>query len=224
MKQKHIEAELKFYDSAFCKKPDLTKINFNWQFQPGIGMSKLFNIHVKPNLNSQVSALDLGIGNGRHAQFFLENGISTITGIDFCSKDLNICKERFQNDPRVQLIKTDLTIKKAIKEIGQFDLVLDWSVMDHIRKQYLKSYIANVVASIKPGGYLIIAAFDLSLPGLWKGKDYKIVDGHYSRGFSIAGLKNLFPSLNVIGSTESTLEDSVNNYRFNTVLFKKEQQ
>jgi SAM-dependent methyltransferase len=221
MKQKHIEAELKFYGSAYCKKPDLTKINFNWQHQPGIGMSELFNLNLKKMFSKGSAVLDIGIGNGRHIKYFLKNGFD-VTGIDFCDKALNICKKRFKNNPRVQLINADFTEKRIVEEIGQFDLVLDWSVIDHVRRQYLKSYIANILDSIKTGGYLIVAAFDISLPGLWKGKNYKIVDGHYSRGFTVDCIKNLFLSLSYVDSVGPILEDPINNYSFNTILFKKE--
>jgi 2-polyprenyl-3-methyl-5-hydroxy-6-metoxy-1,4-benzoquinol methylase len=223
MKQKHIEAELNFYGSAFCKDPDLTKINFNWQYQPGIGMIKLFDLYLKDAFHEESKMLDIGIGNGRHVEYFRKNSFS-VTGIDFCKKALDICRNRFWDDNNVQLIKTDFTKKEAAKKIGQFDLVLDWSVIDHIRRQYLKSYIANIVDSIKHDGYLIVAAFDISLPGLWKGKDYKVVNGHYSRGFTVDDLKNLFSSLKMIASMGPIIEDLINNYSFNTILFKKEEK
>jgi hypothetical protein len=93
--------------------------------------------------------------------------------------------------------------------------------MDHIRGKYLKTYIKNLSNAVKPGGHLILTEFDLSIPGLYKGRKFKIKNGHYFRAFDIGELASQFPNFELIDSREKVLEDKINNYRFNTVLLKQ---
>jgi len=67
-----------------------------------------------------------------------------------------------------------LTEKNSLSKLGKFDLVLDWSVLDHIRKKYIKKYMANILSVIKKDGYAIFSEFDISMPGLFKNKNYFI--------------------------------------------------
>jgi SAM-dependent methyltransferase len=102
-----------------------------------------------------------------------------------------------------------------------FDLILDWSVLDHIREQYVHQYTQNIIDLLSPGGYLIAAEFNHDLPGIPEGQNHKIEDGHYSRAYSIEELQSVWKTLKLIDFIDGRLEDEINNYKLNTVLLKK---
>ncbi len=70
-------------------------------------------------------------------------------------------------------------------------------------------------------GYTIFSEFDESLPGLFKGKKYKIQNGHYSKAYSMFELKSVLKPLKLVDQRAGVLEDKINHYRFNTMLLIK---
>ena len=163
--------------------------------------------------------MDLGCGDGRHSDYFLSLGYQVV-GVDFCKEAINICTSRFKGK-NAQFHFLDLTQKKVLEKLGKFDIVIDWSILNHIRQEYLNSYLKNINSAIVEKGYLFVTAFDKSLPGIFKNKNYKVTRGHYSKAYSINGLIKLFSNLNLIDKKENILEDEINSYRFNTILMRK---
>jgi len=220
MKSEHLKPELEFYNNAFKDNKNRRKKVISWEYSP----SKIIINLLKSNdliYPKNKRMLDLGCGDGRHISFFRKKDFDVV-GVDFSEEAIKLCKNRFKGDSRVCLERIDLTEQDSILHLGKFDLVLDWSVLDHIRRQYLPEYLHNIMGSIKEGGYLIASEFDISVRNLYKGKDYKCRGGHYSRGFSLGGLIELLnPSLVLLDSREKVLEDSIAGYKFNTVLMKK---
>jgi 2-polyprenyl-3-methyl-5-hydroxy-6-metoxy-1,4-benzoquinol methylase len=220
MDTKHLQSELNFYQKAFLHNAGRRKHGYGWESEPSRVVK---DIIIKNKLNADAKnkqMLDLGCGDGRHITLFRQMGFS-ITGVDFSKEAIKLCKEKFKNDKKVKLYRIDLTKKNGLKNLGKFDLILDWSVLDHIRRKYFKTYLSNIKGAIKPGGFGIFAEFDASLPGLFKNKDYKIVHGHYSRAYTIPTLLETLKPLRMIDCRKAILEDEINNYKFNTVLMKQ---
>jgi 2-polyprenyl-3-methyl-5-hydroxy-6-metoxy-1,4-benzoquinol methylase len=220
MKKEHLKNELNFYRQAFSDNAKRRSRKFSWEYIP----SKSVVAIVKKNRLAKNAAnkkvLDLGCGDGRHIEYFRELGFE-VWGVDFSKEAINFCRKRFRGDKKVHLAVADLTRKNILKKFGTFDIVIDWSVLDHIRKEYLKTYIKNISGAIKNSGCGIFCEFDESLSGLFAGRNYKIKRGHYSKAYSISELKSLLKPLVAIDQKTSVLEDEINNYRFNAVLVKK---
>lgn len=217
-----LSSELAFYKLAYSAPDDRRERGFGWEKEPSKVVVDLVEANKLAENASGQRFLDLGTGEGRHLEYFSRLGFDAL-GVDFCQEAVDLCNQRFADHPGIQVRQADLVAKEALADLGEFDLVLDWSVLDHIRPQYVERYLANIVAVLKAGGHAILAEFDPSLPGLADGADSKEVEGHYSKSYSIEELIDLLArfGLQPVDARESILEDEVNNIKFNTVLFKK---
>jgi SAM-dependent methyltransferase len=220
MKQDHLKRELSFYTAAYSDNATRRARGFFWGDQPNEVVHDLVESHqlIKPGFR----VLDLGCGDGRHLAYFRSLGCS-VTGVDFSQEAIGICEERFAGDDLVTLRHCDLTQPGALEGLGEFDLILDYSVIDHIRRRYLRVYVANLVGALKVGGHHISIQFAPGLPGVWKGRDYKLtLGGHYSRAFSAQALAATFPSLQAIEARENViLEQDIMNFPMTALLLRQ---
>jgi SAM-dependent methyltransferase len=219
MKAKHHSSEARFYSLAYSDILSRRARGFGWGYEPSETVDELVCKHGLDSGPGDRRALDIGCGDGRHTGYFLSKGFS-VTGVDFCNEALNHCRELYRGEP-AEFYKVDLTEAGALTKLNTFNIVLDWSVQDHIRRQYLQRYLKNVICAIKEGGYLISAQFGSSLPGLFRSRDYKVKDGHYSRGYSVETLSAMLKPLQVVDSISGVLEDEINNISFVYVLAHK---
>jgi 2-polyprenyl-3-methyl-5-hydroxy-6-metoxy-1,4-benzoquinol methylase len=219
MKSTHLSSELAFYLNAFSNNNTRRKRKYSWEKNPSKVVIELARANGLNKDTKGKRVLDIGCGDGRHSKYFISLGYQ-IVGVDFCKKSIDICTSKFKNG-KAKFYVLDLTNKGALTKLGKFDIIIDWSVLDHIRSEYLKNYLENIHTSMTSEGYLFITAFNDSLPGLFKNKKYKIKNGHYSKGYSINELIKLFPHFHLIDKRENVLEDKINNYRFHTILIRK---
>lgn len=233
MRKKHLEIETAFYDEAYREPASRLKRGYGWDVKPSPSMVELFEKHVRsfcmliPNVYKESWVLDIGIGaDGRNAQFFLQQGYR-VMGIDISMNALEYCVDNWYKKYSGHLIleHSDMSQPNVTKYFGsRFDIIIDWSVMDHIRREYLPAYKANVLSCLKPGGYLISSQFASPMPEKfkpYKGKDYYLWNGHYMRCFTIKSLIAEFPKLEVVDFLAHCPEDAVNGILIHTVLFQK---
>jgi len=223
MKCKHLKFELEFYARAFRDNATRREKAISWEYIPSKTIIEIVESNNLAESAECKRALDLGCGDGRHAAYFRKQGFYVV-GVDFCEEAVTLCTDRFKEDQKVHLEQIDLTEREALSHLGKFDLVLDWSVLDHIRREYLAIYLQNVIGSVKEGGHLIAAEFDVSVRKLYKGKDFKCRRGHYSRGFTLKGLVESLSPLVLVDYREKVLEDEITRYKFNTVLMGKQEE
>lgn len=217
MNKKHLKVELSFYKNAFSKNKKRRILGYGWQFNPSKTTKEIIIANKLTTEAKGKRVLDLGCGDGRHVKLFREMGFEVV-GVDFSDEAIRLCKKKFKNDKKIKIYKIDLTEKNSLSKLGKFDLVLDWSVLDHIRKKYIKKYMANILSVIKKDGYAIFSEFDISMPGLFKNKNYKLTGKHYSKAYTIKSLLVTVRPLKLVDCRKAILEDEVNNNRFNTVL------
>jgi 2-polyprenyl-3-methyl-5-hydroxy-6-metoxy-1,4-benzoquinol methylase len=219
MKKEHLKKELQFYKQAFSNNRERRKRKYSWQYAPSKSVVELVKRNKLISKASFGRVLDVGCGDGRHIEYFRKLGFS-VWGVDFSKEAIDLCRKRFRGDSNVHLKIADLTRKNVLKSLGKFDVVIDWSVLDHIRMKYRKVYLNNLIKAIREGGYAILTEFDTDLPGIYSNRKYKISRGHYSRVYSITELKKILRPLKLFDKKAGILEDEINNYRFNTVLFR----
>jgi len=82
------------------------------------------------NLDSRPHILEIGCGTGVHSRGFLENGASTVTGVDFSSEMLKIAAARLKEyEGSIKLVEGDF----MKLEFGhEFDVVTALGVFDYI--------------------------------------------------------------------------------------------
>lgn len=161
-------------------------------------------------------ALDIGCGKGRHIEFLRKCGYSVV-GLDFSPDALAFCQQKFSGDKLVKLIQCDVT-KEFPKDLGKFDLVLQWSVLDHLRTMYRKTYKRNIEKVVK--NFFLVAEFSW-MEKIFKNKKYLVREGHYSCIYSPADLTSFFDFLTKVDILEDHEEYLSKGVRFNTVLFKR---
>lgn len=216
-----LEAELRFYNQAYSDNKTRIERGYLWPHTTSPSFKELIK---RNNLNEgrEKTALDVGCGDGRHIRYLTELGY-TVTGVDFSENSIRLCKNRFYRNKKINILIKDLTEKMALEELGKFDLVLDWSVLDHIRKENLQHYLQNINCALNKGGHLLSAQFSPGLQGTAKNRDFKIVDGHYSKVYSHKALKELFSNLKIVDYINNSVETNPEKaiIKFNTILFKK---
>lgn len=215
MNAKQKSREYEYYSEAFKNNSKRRELKLgSWPYEPSNSVDKIICSSNIDLINKKV--LDVGCGDGRHVAYFLKKK-SLVTGIDFCDDALRICNLKFKG---IDFKKIDMTKKNATKNIGKFDLILDWSVLDHIRMKDLIIYTKNLMSCLSENGFLIISEFTEDLPGKFKNKNYKIVRGAYSRGYRVSELQELFPNLKCISIIKNSMEDEIKKIKFHTLLFQ----
>lgn len=104
------------------------------------------------------SVLDLGCGNGRMADIFVDHNIEYL-GVDNSDELIKLAQKRFKDNPSYKFEVGDaLTINYQ----NQFDLVLMIAVLHHIPTRELRlKVLKNICNSLKPGGRLVISNWNL---------------------------------------------------------------
>lgn len=216
MDTNHLKSERNFYRALFNGSG---RYGVNpWGEEPSKLMVELLEKHNLTN-GSGKRALDLGCGQGRHIALLRQYGYQVV-GVDFSQDALDICKRRFAGDDLVMLRKVDLTVPGSLENLGDFDLVLQWSVLDHIRAKYVKDYLKNVIGAVK--SFLIVSEFSI-FQGMFKNKPYKIEGGHYSRAYKSQELDRAFEPLQAIDIIENK-DDGAKYWgiKFHTILFQNQ--
>lgn len=113
-----------------------------------------FNQYVKAGN----SVLDLGCGNGRMADIFVDSDIQ-YRGIDNSQELIKIATERFAGSSWAQFAVGDAL---SINYENEFDLVLLIAVLHHIPTRELRlKVLKNIYSALKPGGRLVISNWNL---------------------------------------------------------------
>jgi SAM-dependent methyltransferase len=100
------------------------------------------------------AVLDLGCGPARFGRLLSARGLSAAyTGVDFSPPFLAAA-----GDFAGQLIRRDLTRAGCLADLGDFDLIVCLSTLQHIpgRANRLR-LLAEMRAGLRPGGYIILA-------------------------------------------------------------------
>lgn len=120
------------------------------------------------------SILDLGCGNGRIYDLFLDNPKIKYTGIDFSEKLVDLAHERYKNikgKNAPKFIVGDITSKGLINQTPTYDTIFLIASYHHIldkneRLQLLK----NIKKALKDDGIVVLTVWNL-----WNSKTIKKV-------------------------------------------------
>ena len=139
--------------------------------------------------NAEVEAgqdiLDVACGTGVMFPYYLTRGAASVTGIDISPEMVKIAKNKFAEEPRVQVICGDVEEASFDKK---FDRIVVYNAFPHFSKP--KRLIKILAGLLKEGGRLTIA----------HGQSREAIDGHHqgsaskvSNGLMTAdSLKKLF--------------------------------
>lgn len=177
------------------------------------------------NLVPGKEVLDLGIGQGRNSIPLTELGFN-ITGVDYSTKCLEICKNTCN---KLNLVKSDIRTFDIEKD--KYDMILSGYVLHFLHKNDSYQIIENIKNNIKNNGIVYISVFSLEDPRFNKpstSSDFEILDNNilhnqidntYVSFFSKKEVLNLFSDFKTIFvSEEYCLEQNVETPRYAGVI------
>ena len=126
-------------------------------------------------LVSGKNVLDLGIGQGTNS-IPLSNLDFNVTGVDYSSKCLEICKN---NCDKLNLIQSD--IRKFNIENNKYDLIISRCVLHFLHKDDSYKIMKSMKENIKKNGLIYINVFSTQDPRLTKNstsKDFEVLDNN----------------------------------------------
>lgn len=177
------------------------------------------------NLVPGKEVLDLGIGQGRNSIPLTELGFN-ITGVDYSTKCLEICKNTCN---KLNLVKSDIRTFDIEKD--KHDMILSGYVLHFLHKNDSYQIIKNIKNNLKNNGIVYISVFSLEDPRFNKpstSSDFEILDNiilhnkvndTYVSFFSKDEVLNLFSDFKTIFvSEEYCLEQNVETPHYAGVI------
>lgn len=148
----------KFFKNAYDLGEKRVTSNYGWPMYVDPQIVK-FHQDIKKELPTG-KVLDVGCGQGRHTLYFAEQGYDSY-GIDYVKRAIEEADEEAKKRKlyNAHFLVMDLLSLDFPKDM--FDIVIDWSVLDHIYPTERKTYIENIKRVLKVGGYLMLT--DLAL-------------------------------------------------------------
>lgn len=119
--------------------------------------------------------LDLGIGQGRNSIPLAELGFN-VTGVDYSSKCLEICKNACS---KLNLIQSD--IRTFNIEKNKYDLISSRCVLHFFHKNDTSEVIKNIKDGLKTNGLVYIYVFSVEDPKLIKhsmSPDFEVLENN----------------------------------------------
>jgi SAM-dependent methyltransferase len=105
---------------------------------------------------SRSAALDFGCGVGR-LTFALTEWFDTVTGIDIAPSMIEAARRLSLANGRCQFLLNDNSDLSLLRPDG-FDLIYSNIVLQHIPEKYARSYIAEFIRVLRPGGIAVFQA------------------------------------------------------------------
>lgn len=131
---------------------------FNIQYNQWLYQAQQDSLHEllrknKVNVSGK-RILDIGSGTGFFVNYFLNQGGSSIFGIDISTTSVNYLQQTF---PECNFAREDITSKSFFLN-EDFDIISAISVLYHIvDDDAFHQAISNMCTHLSPGGYLIIS-------------------------------------------------------------------
>jgi cyclopropane fatty-acyl-phospholipid synthase-like methyltransferase len=96
--------------------------------------------------------LDLGCGDGRLSALVIEHrsSVDEVVAIDISAPMLDLARQRFAGDDRVDIVRWDL--RDPIAELGDFDVVVSGFAIHHLAHPRKCTLFAEVANQLTPNG------------------------------------------------------------------------
>ena len=100
-------------------------------------------------------ALDLGCGDGRLADLIMvaRPSLRRVVALDVSPPMLARARERFADDPRVEVVEHDLA--EPLEDLGRFDAVVAGFAIHHVTDERKQALYGEVARLLRPGGVFV---------------------------------------------------------------------
>lgn len=116
-------------------------------------------------VEKDMDILDVACGTGVMIPYYLALGVNSVTGIDISPEMAKIAGEKFQHEPRVQVLCGDV---EALKTDKKYDVIVVYNAFPHFPDP--RRLIRILAGMLKEGGRLTVA----------HGQSREAIDGHHS--------------------------------------------
>jgi len=101
------------------------------------------------------AALDLGCGDGRLADLIMvaRPSLRRMVALDVSPPMLARARERFADDPRVEVVEHDLA--EPLEDLGRFDAVVAGFAIHHVTDERKQALYGEVARLLRPGGVFV---------------------------------------------------------------------
>ncbi|MFL8937315.1 methyltransferase domain-containing protein [Rossellomorea oryzaecorticis] len=156
-----------FWETSFIKNQTM------WGFEPADSAILTKDYFKEKNVKD---VLIPGIGYGRNAKVFMENGMD-VTGIEISKTAIELARESGLEIPIFHGPVSDMPFDDR-----QYDGIFSYALLHLLSEEERVKFIRDCYAQLKPGGYMVFTTISKDAPmygkGTQLGEDYfEIMDG-----------------------------------------------
>lgn len=183
---------MEFWEASFIEKQSM------WGFEPSDSAILTKDFFLEQNVKD---ILIPGIGYGRNAKVFIDNGIN-VTGIEISKTAIDLARQHGIGIPIFHGSVTDMPFDNKLYD-GIFSYALIHLLNHHDREKFIK----DCYDQIKPGGYMIFTTVSKKAPMYGKGiqleEDYfEIMEGVKMYFYDAASIKQDFEKYGLVEFSE----------------------
>ncbi|PEL78937.1 class I SAM-dependent methyltransferase [Bacillus wiedmannii] len=159
---------MEFWESSFIEKQTM------WGFEPTESALLTKDFFVEKSVKD---ILVPGIGYGRNAKVFIENGIN-VTGIEISKTAIDLAKQNGLEDVRMY----HGSVNEMPFDNKLYDGIFSHALLHLLNEQEREKFIKDCYNQLKPGGYMVFTTVSKKAPMYGKGKQldkdyYEIMEG-----------------------------------------------
>lgn len=156
-----------FWESVFIEKQTM------WGFEPSDSAIMTKDFFLEKNVKD---VLIPGIGYGRNAKVFLDNGIN-VSGIEISNTAIELARQNGLNISISHGSVTDMPFENKM-----YDGIFCYALIHLLNQQEREKLIKDCYNQLKPNGYMIFTTISKDAPMFGKGKQlgkdyFEIMDG-----------------------------------------------
>lgn len=157
------------------------------------------------------SLIDVGCGDGRLTrEIALNTEVSTLYGVDYSSRAINLARAMNQDISWVQFAAEDIM---SDHKLPKADVIILMEVFEHIPIESCRAFLESVSKMLKPGGRML-----MTVPHINKSVEYKHFQ-HFSIESLTAYLTNSFDIVDVVPFERKGIVRKCINYILANRLF-----
>jgi len=201
-----------FWEASFIEKQMM------WGFEPSDSAILVKDFFIEKKVKD---ILIPGIGYGRNAKIFLDNGIN-VTGIEISKTAIDLARK---NELDVRIYHGSVTDMPFDNKI--YDGIFCYALIHLLNSRERKKLIEDCYNQLKPNGYMIFTAVSKNVPMFGKGKElskdrFEIMEGVKMFFYDSNSVKQEFEKYGLIEITEidEPNKDKENNPPFKFIVIK----
>ncbi|WP_242288740.1 bifunctional 2-polyprenyl-6-hydroxyphenol methylase/3-demethylubiquinol 3-O-methyltransferase UbiG [Bacillus cereus group sp. BfR-BA-01319] len=159
---------MEFWESSFIEKQTM------WGFEPTESAILTKDFFLEKSVKD---ILVPGIGYGRNAKVFIENGIN-VTGIEISKTAIDLAKQNGLEDVRMY----HDSVNEMPFDNKLYDGIFSHALLHLLNEQEREKFIKDCNNQLKPGGYMVFTTVSKKAPMYGKGKQldkdyYEVMEG-----------------------------------------------